>query len=375
MAINGFGVAARLNRQQARPPLGPAAAPQASVAPTAPPQAAVVPPASQEDLESQITQKLYHLAGTALHLKMKHGDQANDRLGQIADVAEKLDPDFKLDEFLAIAVTDPQAPELAKFVMNLRPEQVKAANAAIQSEYGQTGSLGVTAASILMDDTFRNRIDAMLPGEDQGNPVRLAQASTGTQTDAAPEPSDEEAQNAPPEPGATYGLIPWAMEEGSKVTGQVGINAPEDLVRRRTQARLLREDIMFMLATKGNVAVQEQKRLLNLVPSMGPFENDKDAASSLMELRRALIERKEIDANLLASGNFRGSNADVRRAARSQYQTERIIQRIDEMISWSEPGGQEAGGEEIAEPKTREERDALEPGTRYRAPDGTVRIR
>lgn len=100
------------------------------------------------------------------------------------------------------------------------------------------------------------------------------------------------------------GFVPVLKELSSKTLGQIPGEIGEaltfrDVVKQRQRIRLLREDMIKALAKNPRVPVNEQKRIIELLPETGVFESPEAAKAGLEEVARFLEDLKDRNNKLL----------------------------------------------------------------------------
>lgn len=103
----------------------------------------------------------------------------------------------------------------------------------------------------------------------------------------------------------TTGLIPVISDFAARILPQFGTDLDnKDTIVARQKLRFIKENMIEALKKSGRVPVDEQNRLLQLVPSTGIFESDPRAALNLRVVRDELIAIRADNASLIGDGSY-----------------------------------------------------------------------
>lgn len=166
-----------------------------------------------------------------------------------------------------------------------------------------------------------------LPG--LGGPSQAAQSAAG------PVPLVDEVDRV-------YGLMNVAKDVGSGIGGQFNDRLVNDeVVKARTKARVLREDLISAFSKSGRPPVVEQARILENLPSLGIGESPGRARIMLETLADQIAQQADADESYAAQPGIH-----VKERAEAQARA-RDLRRIHRQIvgdgAREQPGGGQGG--------------------------------
>ena len=173
-----------------------------------------------------------------------------------------------------------------------------------------------------------------------GNTARM-RAETYAQKNA-PIATSEELDAAATDPAAqktilsrvddTYGPVSVAKDFMARTLGNVwGSTVNEDVVRGRSQAGQLKQQLLEAFAISGRPAVVEQERILEFIPSTGVFESPARAKISLDELSKLLHQQVKEDQQYVQRRDLTNKE---RQETRERI---RAVQNVIRNVGVSEP--------------------------------------
>lgn len=141
------------------------------------------------------------------------------------------------------------------------------------------------------------------------------------------------------------GLVPWLQEGISRTFGQFFDSANNPSVTKaRTKLRSAQQQLVSALAVSGRPPLIEQQRIINNLPSLGPFESPSRAATQLDTLLDDLMVQRRADKQSIENENL---NPSLRKDIQKR------VNAIDRMIRVIDPS--RLSGEK----KTSQSREAV----------------
>lgn len=178
--------------------------------------------------------------------------------------------------------------------------------------------------------------------------------------DIPSEGSGQESERPSVDPADIFGPEAYAAETIDRTLGAIFSDAQSPKVRRgRDLFRLVREEASRIFRSSGRVPLQEQQRILNIMPSTGLFESVGGAVNSLDEFTGEVRRIRETEE---AFANDPENPDKLRREARDRVrQIDRLLDRTQRILDHSR-AQIELGGGDISS-MSLEELESLDPST------------